>query len=103
MCLVHSLHKCNLVNSDLDFPTATQFSDKANYFPRAVRKFNHLYVACKHGRSAIALFAHIYVTRGHELIGYVIPGAVNIIRNNFAQLVSLFKSYYFEWYKFKDY
>ncbi|KAJ6936802.1 hypothetical protein NC652_011474 [Populus alba x Populus x berolinensis] len=38
--------------------------DKANYFPRAVRKFNHLYVACKHGRSAIALFAeHLCHTR----------------------------------------
>lgn len=66
------LPKSNLVNSDLDFPTGTQFSDKANYFPRAVRKFNHLCVACKHGHSAIALFAHIYVTRGHELIGYLI-------------------------------
>jgi hypothetical protein len=51
-----------------------------------VRKFNHLCVACKHGHSAIALFAHIYVTRGHELIGYLIPGAVKITRNNLVML-----------------
>jgi hypothetical protein len=55
--------------------------DKANYFPRAVRKFIHLLVACKHGHSAIALLSHIYVTRGHESIGYVITGAVKIPRN----------------------
>jgi len=83
-----------MVNSDLDYPTGTQFSDKANYFPRAVRKFNHLCVACKHGHSAIALFAHIYVTRGHELIGYLIHEPEKLQETTWytpiSQVISLF-------------